>query len=101
MLMEPKINDQVLQAICNVLGETNQGLTGREISKLLIDCNIGDPFPKITKRDRLFEAFKTKQNRDGCANNILSAIRKAMSPVNYINAKDLYEDQRNELSKVL
>ena len=53
----PKFNDQTLQAICDVLGQTDTGLTGGEIGRLLRDCRISDPSPTLTKRHRLFDAL--------------------------------------------
>ena len=51
---EPKLKDATLQKLCDVIGDTATGLTGREIGRYLSECNIADPHPGTTKRDRLF-----------------------------------------------
>lgn len=101
MAAEQKIDEQILQAICNVIGDTSQGLTGSEMGKLFRECNIPDPSPSMTKRYRLFDALNLKQKQDRCSNNILAFIVRAMNPINFINAKELFENQRNDLNKTL
>ena len=61
-------DDQTLRAICDVLGDSSDGLTGGEISRLLADCGIEDPFPTGTKRHRSSEALAARQKGDGCGN---------------------------------
>ncbi|HEX4426594.1 MAG TPA: hypothetical protein VH079_14440 [Terriglobales bacterium] len=46
----PKINDANLQAICDILGATDTGLTGSEIGRYLHECGCPDPMPQMTKR---------------------------------------------------
>ena len=72
---EPKLKDATLQKLCDVIGDTATGLTGREIGRYLSECNIADPHPGMTKRDRLFEALRTKQKEDRCANGVLAFIK--------------------------
>lgn len=50
----PPLPTGVLRRICEVLGDTETGLTGREIAALLQEAGINDP-GEMTKRDRLFE----------------------------------------------
>ena len=97
----PSIDDQVLQAACDALADTDTGLTGSEIGTLLRSCSIDDPHPTITKRHRLFEALSARQERDRCANNVAAFIQAAMSPVRYTSDSDLFELRRNELNKAL
>jgi hypothetical protein len=40
-------NENVLQRICDVLGATNEGLTGQEIETLLKQVDIQDPDLKV------------------------------------------------------
>lgn len=56
----PAFDDTVLHSICNVLADTSEGLSGSEIGQLLRESNIDDPLPRVTKRDRLFEALNQK-----------------------------------------
>jgi len=92
---------QVLQAICNVLGDTSKGLTGSEIGQLLSDCGIDDPVPGMTKRHRLFQAVSDRQSSDRCGNNVVAFIQAAMNPVRYLNEKDIFDFRKDEINKVL
>ena len=99
--MVGSFDDQALRAVCDVLGETSDGLTGGEIGRLLADCGIDDPLPNGTKRHRLFEALSTRQKSDGCGNNIANFIQRAMQPVRYLNNAHLFEERRARLNEVL
>jgi len=101
MVQIPPFDESVLKTICGVLGDTSEGLTGSEIGQLLKECNINDPLPGYTKRDRLFEALRQKQKVDGCANNIVAFIYRAMNPVRYTKNQHVFENRRFELNKVL
>jgi hypothetical protein len=70
----PKLNDPGLQAICDILGATDTGLTGSEIGRYLHECGCPDPIPQMTKRHRLYAALSAKQNEDRCANNVLARL---------------------------
>jgi uncharacterized protein (TIGR02391 family) len=97
----PPFEETVLRAICNILGATNDGLTSREIGQLLRDCGIEDPLPGSTKRDRLFEALYQRQRKDGVGNHIVAFIHKAMNPVRYVSAPQIFESRRLQLNQVL
>lgn len=96
--MVPKFEKQTLQAICDVLGATQGGLTGGEIGQLLHQCRIEDHSPGGTKRYRLFEALEHRQQRDGNGNNVAAFIMAAMSPLRYTQARDHYESFRSDLN---
>jgi len=97
----PSFNMQVLRSLCNILGDTNHGLTGSEIAELLSSCSIDDPLPGYTKRHRLFEALHQKQTQDGFANNIVAFIQEAMNPVRHVGMQEYFESQRSALNEVL
>jgi hypothetical protein len=63
----PALDPPTFEALCAVLGDTEGGLTGSEISTLLGQCDIADVAPAITKRHRLFEALAARQARDRVA----------------------------------
>ncbi|MEE8471500.1 MAG: TIGR02391 family protein [Dehalococcoidia bacterium] len=90
-----------LQAICDVLGRTDGGLTGIEIGELLTKCHIQDILPGHTKRYRLYEALQRRQATDGCANNVALFIQTAMNPVRFVGEQEYYESQRGQLNTVL
>lgn len=97
----PKINEAHLEAVCDILGDTGSGLTGSEIGKLLARCGIDDPLPSYTKRIRLFEALRVKQNRDNCANNVINFIQTAMDPVRFVGRSQDFARFRNDLNEAL
>lgn len=95
------LSGSVIEGISRTLGETNNGLTGDEISKFLRESNITDTEPGITKWKRLFNAFVNHQNKSGNSNNILSFINKSMSPARFIGKYEKFEHLRFELNKIL
>jgi uncharacterized protein (TIGR02391 family) len=97
----PKINESHLEAICNVIGNTSKGLTGSEIGKFLVICKINDPEPSITKRVRLFEALRLKQNRDNCSNNVLNFIQTALDPARFVGRLQEFNRFRDDLNEAL
>lgn len=101
MAAEPKLNDANLEALCDILGATDSGLTGNEIGRYLRECAIEDPEPTITKRHRLFAALRQRQNRDGCANSVLAFVKRVMDPVRYVGYRDYFDRKRTEVNTVL
>jgi hypothetical protein len=97
----PSLPEQHIQAICSVLTDTSEGLTGSEIGRLLSQCSIEDPNPDGTKRYRLFEALSKRQREDRCANNIFNFIQIAFDPVRFVNNTSKFEQLRSDLNRVL
>lgn len=60
----PSLDTATLEALCGVLGDAGDGLTGSEIGTLLRQSQIDDVAPGITKRHRLYEALAARQQRD-------------------------------------
>ena len=96
-----KLNEEVLHNLCAVIGDTDNGISGSQIGKYLTSAHIQDPFPGITKRDRLFQALSLQQDKDGCSNNIFAFLRKVMNPVNYVHCNQVFEDRRVFVNQVL
>lgn len=90
-----------LESICKILGETNNGLSGTEITKYLAECNIKDLQSNSTKWKRLYDALYSKQTEDRCSNNVLNFIRYVIRPSRHIHRKEWFENIRNELNYVL
>lgn len=90
-----------LRAICNMLGDTDTGLTGSEIGQLLSASNIEDVSPSITKRLRLFDALSRQQSLDMCGNNVINFVRLAIRPVRYIGKNEVFEQRRSTLNQIL
>jgi uncharacterized protein (TIGR02391 family) len=101
MPAEPKFDHANLEALSDVLGATDSGLTGSEIGRYLREAGIDDPEPTVTKRHRLFAALRQRQARDGCSNSVLSFVKLVMNPVRYVGSKDYFERKRAEVNTVL
>ncbi|MBS3958210.1 MAG: TIGR02391 family protein [Xanthomonadaceae bacterium] len=97
----PTIPDPTLQALCDVLGATDTGLTGTEIARYLGECGIEDVQPQITKRNRLFQALRARQAADRCANNVIGFLAHVMAPVRYVGNRDFFEKERERLNVIL
>lgn len=90
-----------LESICKTLGETNNGLSGTEITKYLAECNIKDLQLNSTKWKRLYDALYSKQTEDRCSNNVLAFIKYVMRPSRHIHRKEWIENIRTELNYIL
>lgn len=99
--IEPPIKGEILESICKVIADTNDGLTGTEIRKILGDSRIEDVDPNNTKWKRLYNAFVTFQNNNQLSNNILTFIQKALAPARFIGRQAEFEDLRYEINKPL
>ena len=90
-----------LESICKILGDTNNGISGTEISKYLAETSIKDPQLNSTKWIRLYDALSTKQSEDRCSNNILAFIKYVLRPSRHIHRKEWFKNIRTELNYVL
>jgi uncharacterized protein (TIGR02391 family) len=97
----PIFEDQILQKLCDIIGNTSSGLTGTEIGKILKACGIDDVSPSIKKRDRLFDALLARQSRDRCGNNVVAFIQATMSPVLYVENREIFETRRFAVNMAL
>lgn len=95
------IPGEVVENICRVIANTETGLTGTEIGRLLAESFIEDIDPTMTKWKRLFNAFANSQNKIKCSNNILTFLSKAMQPVRYVDNPELFKHRLLELNKRL
>lgn len=91
----------VLKAVADVLADTSDGLTGREIGDLLMRLGMPDPIPSATKRDRLAEAFVARQNKDQSSKRIITFIVTAMQPVRYRSQPELFTLRQDRLNEHL
>jgi len=95
------LDETHIEALCEVLGATDSGLTGSEITRYLRECGIPDPQPSQTKRYRLLEALRAKQRDDGCANHVLAFVKKVMNPVLYHQSAEYYATFRSHINTPL
>lgn len=95
------LDSATLEALCGVLGDTGEGLTGSEIGVLLRQCQIDDVAPGITKRHRLFEALAARQQRDRVGNHVIAFVQAAMHPARYVGKSKLFAERQAGLNGVL
>jgi len=101
MTQIPTFEESVLQSLCDILADTNEGLTGSEIGHALAECGIDDPLPGQTKRHRLFHALQQRQVKDRCGNAVVAVLYYALHPVRYTKEPQLFDIRRGRLNEVL
>lgn len=101
MTLIPLFSSQHLEAACRVLADTERGLSGTQIERLLQEIEIADPSPGMTKWKRLFNALAGAQNRHQVGNHLIMFINRAMNPVNYARDAAAFAWRRDELNVVL
>ncbi|WP_107316601.1 TIGR02391 family protein [Achromobacter xylosoxidans] len=97
----PLFSSQQLEAACRVLGDTERGLSGTQIERLLQEIEVADTSPGMTKWKRLFNALAEAQNKHQMGNHLIMFITRAMNPVNYARDPGTFAWRRDELNVVL
>ena len=95
------IDGGTLEGLAKILADTEQGLTGTELSKFIPEAGLIDVDPSNTKWKRLYNSFVDYQNKNKNSNNILKFINLSMKPSRFIGHNDKYETIRAELNKRL
>ena len=101
MIRIPSFNSQHLEAACRVLADTERGLSGSQIERLLQEIKVADTSPGMTKWKRLFNALAAAQNKHQFGNHLIMFITRALNPVSYSRDKDTFNWRKNELNVVL
>ncbi len=94
-------SSQHLEAACRVLADTERGLSGTQIERLLQEIEVADTSPGMTKWKRLFNAMAGVQNEHQVGNHLIMFINRAMNPVNYAREPEAFAWRRDELNVVL
>lgn len=97
----PVFDAQRMEALCRILGDTNEGLTGPQIGYLLQDCRIPDTDPGATKWKRLFNAFVAFQNENHVGNHVVVFVNRAMNPASYTANPTVFKLRQDRLNVVL
>lgn len=97
----PPFSEHLLQELCDILGDTSDGLSGSEISSLLTQCGIDNIGSSITKRHRLYQALNTRQRQEERSNTVLAFLQAAMDPLRYSQQKERFDYFRYSLNTVL
>lgn len=90
-----------IEQLARILGETDAGLTGSEITEMLCICGIPDVLgPGSTKWRRILEALWSKRTENGCGNHVLRFVQEVMKPVRHRGDSEWHEATRAELNEV-
>lgn len=90
-----------LEAVCKVLGDTSNGLTGSEITHVLHEIGVVDTAPTLTKWKRLYNSLAEKQNQVKAGNFLIQFVNKAMAPAKYASYPELFRWRRDGLNVAL
>ncbi|ALG09694.1 TIGR02391 family protein [Kibdelosporangium phytohabitans] len=97
----PPWNAQVVEGVADVLGHTDHGMTGSQITRLLAELNIPDLQQRDTKRVRLRHALLAAQDKDGTAGSVVAFVNRSMEPVRYRDNPSLWTSRQAALNEVL
>lgn len=99
--MYPLLTNSEIESLSNILGATETGLTGREITRILQLCSIPDNNQGLTKRIRLFNSFAEKANSDQNSDCVYSFIKEAMMPARWLSNTQAEQKMRIQINEVL
>lgn len=100
----PPLKSEILEGIANAIGDTNEGLTGTEIHRLLQQAQIEDmtgQYGNLSKRKNLFNSFAEFQNTHKCSNNILTFITIVLAPARFVNNEEKFDALRTKVNQQL
>jgi uncharacterized protein (TIGR02391 family) len=99
--MLPHFNESQLRQLCNVLADTQTGLTNAEIGDLLHQLRIPDIGQGENKRTRLYLALARQGAHDQSGVAAARFMEVAMEPVRYHGDQRRFDGKRIELNGVL
>lgn len=100
----PPFKPSTLETLCEIIGDTSDGLTGTELHRLILqaqmdDVSYSDTF--LAKRKKLYNAFANEINTHHCSNNIILFIQLVLDPARYVGRSELFETRRQAVNKQL
>jgi uncharacterized protein (TIGR02391 family) len=95
------IDGGTLEGLAKILADTEQGLTGTELSKFIPEAGLIDVDPTNTKWKRLYNSFVDYQHRNHNSNFVLKFINLSLKPSRFIGQNEKFETIRAELNKRL
>lgn len=76
-----RFSSQQIEAAGRVLADTERGLSGAQIERLLQEIEIADTSPGMTKWKRLPDPLAGAQKQYRVVNHLIALINRAMAPV--------------------
>lgn len=97
-MIYPNVPQSVLEGICKVLADTNEGITGSEIGLYLSQLKIKDVASGETKWKRLYNALAVECNSSNSVNKIFEFIKLAFAPNRYVNKEDVFYRRLDQIN---
>lgn len=99
--MDMNWTPQTVTALAKAIGETENGISGSEISRHLRNLGMNDNSGESTKWKRLDFAFHHSLVEFNGPKRIITLISKVMEPVNYTTNSGLFETRQRMINAVL
>lgn len=96
-----QLQQQTIEGIAKVIGDTNDGLTGSQIGQYLKECNIPDRYDGITKWKRLYNALLESHNAYYDGNQILGFVKHIINPSLWVLNPEKFDLIRTRLNSIL
>lgn len=97
----PQLNEAQIEEICKTIADTDNGLTGTEIARMLSALGVNDPDPSNTKWKRLYNAVAERINRTQSTNVIPKILVYVLSPARGLSSTDRYHWMMSRVNQVL
>lgn len=97
----PTLDQSQIEAVANILGSTQDGLSGSQIQSLLKICQITDVAPSESKRKRLYNAFLNAYQQTNSTNIIWRFLHECFKPARGIFDTSSYDDRMNCINMVI
>ena len=104
MTIIPPFKLSTLETLCEIIGETYEGLTGSKLHQFILQAQMEDVSYNeafLAKRKKLYNAFAHEINTNHCSNNIVAFIQLVLDPARYVDNPDLFENRRRAVNKQL
>lgn len=104
MTIIPPFKLSTLETLCEIIGETYEGLTGSKLHQFILQAQMEDVSYNeafLAKRKKLYNAFAHEINTHHCSNNIVAFIQLVLDPARYVDNPDLFENRRRAVNKQL
>lgn len=99
------LNEQQLEGICDILGDTEKGYTNSELMQLLKQSNISliPNWSNYSKRVALYNCCVQEVNNRKCFDRIIIFLEKSLNPVAFTKEieREKYEFLLNGVNRVL
>lgn len=96
-----QLQQQTIEGIAKVIGDTNDGLTGSQIGQHIKECNIPDRYDGITKWKRLYNALLESHNAYYDGNQILGFVKHIINPSLWVQNQEKFDLIRTRLNSIL